>query len=409
MPWQYYHTVWLVMGFGWVSLYLVRMGIAPLLGMIMEEFNISYATAGSLFSVIFYSYTFMQLPSGYFGDRFGRRRILISGTILWFILSLATAAVQTFTMLVIVRFLTGIAHGIYFGNDRPTITAFTPKEKMGKGQGISFMGLALGFFISVVLAGVIADYSGSWRCVFIVFSIPSMITSYLIFKYIQEPPRPSSDNADLNTRPAYRRAFIDRDLWLMYLSGFVMLFGYWMISTWMPSIYREIGITGITSSSLLSGIFGLIGIPGLLISGVLTDIIARKGYGRKGLIALNVFLWALLMLGLGYAVENRASTTLISILFFSSALVVFGAWPPYYALLSELVPAEIMGTTFGLANFIGFMSAWIAPYFTGWIKDTTGSFSGGLYVSGLLLAIGVILILAIRPPFRIRSEVAMEK
>ena len=334
---------------------------------------------------------------------------MISGAILWFIFSLATAAVQTFAMLVIVRFLTGIAHGTYFGNDRPTITAFTPKEKMGQGQGISFMGLALGFFISVVLAGVIAEYFHSWRVVFIVFSIPSMITSFLIFKYIQEPQRFPSDNPDLNTRPAYGKAFIDRDLWLMYLAGFVMLFGYWMISTWMPSIYREIGITGITASSILSGFLGLIGIPGLLISGMLTDIIARKGYGRKGFIALNVFLWALLMLGLGYAVENRASSTLISILFFSSALVIFGSWPPYYALLSELVPGEIMGTTFGLANFIGFMSAWIAPYFTGWIKDTTGSFSGGLYVSGLLLVIGVILLLAIRPPFRIRSEVAMEK
>ena len=230
----------------------------------------------------------------------------------------------------------------------------------------------------------------------------------MIFKYIQEPKSLQSDNPNFNNRPAYAKAFIDRDLWLMYFTGFIMLFGYWMISTWMPSIYREIGITGLAASSLLSGILGLMGVPGLFISGMLSDVIARKGYGRKGLIALNIFLWALLMLGIGYAVEHRASSILISILFFGSALVIFGAWPPYYALLSELVPIEITGTTFGLANFIGFMSAWIAPYFTGWIKDTTGSFSGGLYFSGSLLIVGVILIMAIRPSFRIRSEVAME-
>jgi MFS family permease len=56
-------------------------GHSPLLGMIMEEFHISYATAGSLFSAIFYSYTIMQLPSGYLGDRFGRRKILIFGNL----------------------------------------------------------------------------------------------------------------------------------------------------------------------------------------------------------------------------------------------------------------------------------------------------------------------------------------
>jgi MFS family permease len=83
------------MGFGWISLYLVRMGIAPVLGMIMEEFHLSYAMAGSLFSVIFFSYTLMQIPSGNLGDRFGRRKILILSTSLWFLLSLATAAVQT--------------------------------------------------------------------------------------------------------------------------------------------------------------------------------------------------------------------------------------------------------------------------------------------------------------------------
>ena len=73
MAWRKYHTIWTVMALGWVSLYIVRMGMTPVMGMIMKEFQISYATAGSLFSAIFISYTLMQVPSGYLGDRFGRR------------------------------------------------------------------------------------------------------------------------------------------------------------------------------------------------------------------------------------------------------------------------------------------------------------------------------------------------
>ena len=46
---------------------------------------------------------------------------------------------------------------------------------------------------------------------------------------------------------------------------------------------------------------------------------------------------------------------------------------------------------------------WIAPYLTGWMKDATGSFSGGLYMAGFLMGCGVILALAIRPFFRIKS------
>lgn len=398
MVWQSYHTVWGVMASGWISLYLIRMGLAPLLGIIMEEFHISYAMAGSLFSAIFYSYGLMQIPSGYLGDRFGRRKILIIGTLLWFILSLATAAVQTLAMLVFVRFLTGIAHGIYFGNDRPTIVAFTPKEKMGQGQGISFLGLCMGLFLSVFFAGLIAEEFQNWRLVFVIFSIPSLLTSLMIFKYIQEPPQVSTGGKNLKILTAYSEALSSRNLWLMYLSGFVLLFAYWVIITWMPSIYEEIGIETVTNRSLLSGIMGLIGVPAMFFSGMFSDKIVQKGIGRKGFIIILIFMWAIMMLLIGFFVESRASNLLISIFFFASALFVFGVWPPYFAMLSEMVPVEILGTTFGVANFIGFLSTWIAPMLTGWIKDSTGSFSASLYLSGILLVTGAILTLFVRPP-----------
>ncbi len=386
------------MALGWVSLYIVRMGITPVLGMIMEEFQISYATAGSLFSTIFFSYTIMQLPSGYLGDRFGRRKILIVSTLLWFFLSLATALVQTFAMLVAVRVLTGFAHGTFFGNEKPTIVACTPAEKMGQGQAVSFIGLAFGFFIAVFFSGMIADFTHNWRWVFVVFSVPSLIASFLIFKYVKDPERTGKAEKATAALPAFKKALSNGNLWLMYLLGFTLLYAYWLLASWMPSIYQEIGITGVTTSSLLSGILGLMGIPGLFISGTLSDRFIQKGLDRKWFIAINAFVWTLLMLGIAYAVEIKASGTVISVLYFASGFVAFGVWPPYYALLGELAPKEAVGTTFGLANFIGFLSAWVAPSLTGYMKDVTDSFSGGLYVATSVLAAGVILSLLVRKP-----------
>lgn len=398
MTWKYYHRVWVIMAGGWVALYLIRMGLAPLLGMIMEEFKLSHAMAGVLFSAIFYSYGLMQLPSGYLGDRFGRKKILVVATSLWFLLSLVTAAAQTLTMLLVARIFTGLAHGLYFGNERPTVTAFTPKDKMGQGQGISFMGLCAGLFLSVFFAGMIAEYFRNWRIVFLIFSIPSLVVSILIFKFITEPPKTLQGEKPLTARAAYREALVDGNLWLMYILGFVLLFAYWVIIAWLPSIYEEIGIGTITSRSLLTGIIGLIGLPAMFISGIMSDKMTRKGYGRKWFIAIMIFLWALLMLWIGFAVKSGASIVLISSLFFSSAFVVFGVWPPYYALLSEMAPVEVVGTVFGVANFIGFLSTWIAPILTGWIKDQTGSFAGGLFLASAMLITGTIVTLALRSP-----------
>ena len=227
-----------------------------------EGFHISYATAGSLFSAIFLSYTLMQLPSGYLGDRFGRRKILIISPLLWFFFSLGTALVQSFAMLVAVRFLTGFAHGAYFGNEKPTIVAFTPVEKMGQGQAVSFMGLAFGFFLAVFSSEMIADYTHNWRWVFVVFAFPSIVTTFLVYKYVQDPkPVPKEDATEV--RAAYRKAFMGRDLWLMFVLGFTLLYAYWLPATWMPSIYMEMGISTITASSVLFGILGLVGLPGL--------------------------------------------------------------------------------------------------------------------------------------------------
>ncbi|MBW1683136.1 MAG: MFS transporter, partial [Deltaproteobacteria bacterium] len=47
---------------------------------------------------------------------------------------------------------------------------------------------------------------------------------------------------------------------------------------------------------------------------------------------------------------------------------------------------------------VGFLSAWVAPWVTGWIKDTTGSFSAGLYLASGLLVLVVLLPLAIKQP-----------
>jgi MFS family permease len=160
MPLQYYHQVWLVLIFGWVSNYMVRVALSPVLLPLMQEFSLSYAQAGLLASAVFYSYALMQFPAGYLGDRFGKKRILILCILGWGLCSLAMAAAASFAALLLVRFLTGLAQGTYFSNDRPIIAYYTPKEKAGIGQGISFMGLGLGMWLGILLAGWISDHWG---------------------------------------------------------------------------------------------------------------------------------------------------------------------------------------------------------------------------------------------------------
>jgi len=411
MKWEKYHTVWAIMVFGWITNYMVRASLSPLLLPILGEFNLTYAQGGVLATAFFYAYTFMQLPAGHLGDRLGRKIVLILCTSWWGMMSFLTGFAQSFASLFIFRFLTGVGEGAYFSNDRPIISAYTPNEKRGLGQGISFVGLGMGMFIGISVAGWISDHWG-WRTVFLLYAFPCLLASFFIYRMIDEPPktrREAEEKGEVRNKggPSYSMIFKSRDLWLLYLGGISGIYALWVVGTWAPAIFGDMGIKTLAQSSLYSSLLGLSAIPGLVTTGWVSDHLARKGKGRKGLIAVEFFLIALCMILLGYGLKVKMNLYLFSFLFFMTGFFIWGHWAAFYALLPDMVPYEILGTTYGLTNTIHFLGSLIAPWVTGWVKDTTASFSWGLYLAAIFCILGGGLILAVQPSFRFGKEMSI--
>ena len=402
MKWERYHTVWMIMIFGWVTNYMVRSSLSPLLIPIRQEFKLTYAEAGILATAFFYAYTMMQLPAGHLGDRWGRRFVLVLCTSWWGFMSLLTGLAQSFFSLFAFRFLTGLGEGAYFSNDRPIISAYTPEKKRGLGQGISFIGLGTGMFFGVSLAGWISDLWG-WRTVFLLFAFPSFLASFLIFRLIKEPPRQNIAKSE-DRRVPYSLIFRSPDLWLLYLGGIPGIYALWVVGTWAPAMFQEIGVESLSRSSLYSSLLGISAIPGLTLTGLVSDWLVRRGKGRKGLIALEFFLIAFCMFFLGYGLKVKFSISTFLVVYFMAGFFIWGHWAAFYALLPDIVPYEILGTAYGLTNTIHFLGSLIAPWATGWIRDMTASFSWGLYLSAIFCVVGGILILCVSPAFRWRTE-----
>ncbi|MBI2457069.1 MAG: MFS transporter [candidate division NC10 bacterium] len=439
--WQAYHTVWAVLIFAWITNYLVRMGLSPVLVPIMREFQLTYAQAGLLATAFFYAYTFMQLPAGVLGDWIGKKTILVLAPLWWGLMSLGTGLAPTFSLLFLARFLTGVGQGTYFGNDRPVIAAYTPADKMGFGQGVSFTGLGMGMAIGISLAGVIADWWG-WRMVFVIFTIPSLVAGAVVWRFIQEPPRtrgvrlpgwmwlllvpfPLALLGGLATdrplllwssllspaafvlclvrqQPEVRKA----DLWFTYLAGIAPIYCLWVVGIWAPAMFLEIGVRELSRSSLLASLLGVSAIPGLLLMGSASDRLARRGKGRKGLAALILLGMAGSMLLMGTAVSLKASPILLACLVFAAGFCIWGVFAPIFALLAEITPTPIQGTSFGLNNTINFIGSLVAPIATGWIKDASGSFAGACYLAAAVGVAGAILVFLVHPAFRWGREVA---
>jgi MFS family permease len=397
MDWQRYHTVWALLVFGWIGNYMVRMAFSPLLPPIMAEFGLSHAEAGFLFSVFFYGYIAMQVPAGLLGDRFGRKRVLVSGILLVALAALMTGLARGLVMLGAARLVTGLAQGLYFANDRPIIAAVTPADRLARGQGVSFSGLGLGNALGVIVAGVLGEVL-PWRIVFLVLAALPLVSATCIGLFVPEPARDGGPVPP--TGDAWAGVLRHPDLWRLAGACMTLVWIQWLIGTWGPAIFAEIGVHGLARSAVYASLLGVAALPGLLLVGGASDRLLRRGVPRNVVTAGGILATAIGTVGMGLAVQLRGPAWLLAVLVFVTCFFMWGAWAPVQALTAELFPQRVMGLAFGILNGSAFLAALAAPYASGWIKDWTGSFAGGCYAAALIGLLGVPAALAVRASVR---------
>lgn len=391
MPWQPYHTVWALLVCGWIGNYVVRMAFSPLLEPVMAEFGLSHAEGGFLFSVFFYGYLAMQVPAGLLGDRFGRKRVLVAGILLVWVAALWTGLSRSLAVLVLARLLTGLAQGMYFANDRPIIAAATPPDRLALGQGVSFSGLGLGTALGLFLGGLLGELM-PWRQVFLVLSVLPLLTASLIGRLVPDPAAAGRAGG----RRARAAVFRMRSLWLLGLAGIAPIWTQWLLGTWGPALFAELGVRDLGRSALYASLLGLAAPPGLFAVGALSDRLLHRGIERSVVFAGAILAMAVLVAAVGGIVQLHGPAWLLAAVVFATSCFVWGVWAPACALVAERAPGGAMGIAFGILNAVSFVASLLAPFVTGWIKDWSGSFAWSCYLAALMALAAVPVALAAR-------------
>jgi EmrB/QacA subfamily drug resistance transporter len=109
----------------------------------------------------------MLLLGGAAGDRFGRRRLLVWGTMLFAVASLVCALAPHLALLLTARFLQGVGSAMLMPNSLAILgQTFTEAEK-GRAVGIWAAASAIAGALGPVLGGWFVDL-GSWRAIFLI-------------------------------------------------------------------------------------------------------------------------------------------------------------------------------------------------------------------------------------------------
>ncbi|SDI76142.1 MFS transporter [Propionivibrio dicarboxylicus] len=357
--------------------------------------------------IFFWGYFLFEVPSNLVLHKVGARLWIARVMVTWGIISGAMAFVQGPTSFYVLRFLLGASEAGFFPGIILYLSYWFPARHRA-GVTALFMGAApistaLGSPISAALLemnGVLG--LAGWQWLFIIEAIPALILGVVVFFYMTDKPEQatwlkddernwlvSAMNAEVASKAAeaehsFIRGMADKRVIALALIYFGTSAGLYTLGIWAPQIIKQLGM-----SSMMVGFLNAI--PPTV--SVVAMFFWSRHSDRTGERTWHVIL-ACLLASAGLVIAGNASGVvgLIAAL----TLVNVGiscAKPPLWSMPTMFLSGAAAATGIATINSIGNLGGFAGPAMIGWIKDKTGSFTGGLYFVAALLVFSAVLTL----------------
>jgi len=236
--------------------YIDRASLSIALPMISSEFSLGPAMEGVLLSSFFWTYAFMQIPSGLLVDRYKSRNIIGIATIAWGACQAIAAGCFSWIPLLLTRLGLGIAESpIMPAGAKLAGIWLTPFER-GRGATLLDGGAPLGSAFGAIIISTLIAFLGSWRLAFVVAGVGTVVVGIFAWRYIRNHPSEHpgvnaselSHIADNNIAPAahtkikpipFAELLKDRSVLFMFLSWACYNSVFYGLMTWMPSYLHK--------------------------------------------------------------------------------------------------------------------------------------------------------------------------
>lgn len=358
--------------------YIDRGSVSTLGPMISTELQLSPEQFGYLSSAFFGAYVLAMIPAGWLAERFGARRVLTVGVLIWSTATLLTGFASGLFMLVAMRLMLGLGESVAFPSVSKILAVVVPESGRGRANGVTGFGYLIGPAIGTFVGGLLMSRIG-WRPVFFIFGFASLLWLLPWSRTrIAEAATTTRGNAEA---PAFSQILRQRGLWGASLGHFAGNYNFYFVLTWMPTYlvtYRhfktdEMAATGATAYIITAGC--------AVLMGALADRWIKAGRSRdviyKGAMALNCVASIGCMAGMALLPPNG----LVVCLFVFSAVSGLSS-PGYYAIPQTMAGPLASGRWVGVQNTLGNVSGIMAPAMTGYLVGL----SGGHFESAFALA-----------------------
>jgi len=244
-------------------------GAQPL---IQREYGWNDQKMGALTTALFVVYMLVAPATGWLGDRFPRKPLIIGGAVLWSLATLGTAWVHDYWTLYLRHALVGVGEAT-FGIFAPAVIAdFYTERDRNRILSIFYLAIPVGAALGYVAGGELGTMWG-WRTPFFICAIPGLVIAALYGWLGREPERGSSDHVKPTTDRATFLGLFKNPAFLSATLGLAMLtFAMGGISAWVAVFLHRFAGLSTGSSSLVVGAITIVdGIAGTAVGGWLAQ------------------------------------------------------------------------------------------------------------------------------------------
>jgi len=361
---------------------------------VKHEFHVSDAALGSLTLWFFVTYMCAAPLTGWLGDRFPRKPLIIICALMISAVNVLTGTVHAFDSLLLRHAVLGIGEaslGIY----APALLAdFYPEDDRNRILTIFYTAIPVGAALGYLIAEIVGARWG-WRMPFYVSAVPGLLIAVLIWIYLREPERGATDAKPTGREHrAHAISLASNAPYLYATLGMAMTtFSMGGISAWMPSFLQRAGFSPNTVGLTLGGITAGAGLGGTAIGGWIAQRWLRTNHRALYLVSA----WsALITVPFGVLCFFGPRATMLPALALAMFSIFLGTGPLNAAIVNA-VPATVRATAIAVELFlIHALGDTPSPRLIGMVSDRTTLSTGlGLTLVSMLIAT-VLLFLGAR-------------
>lgn len=387
-----------LLAIGYLVSYIDRANVGFAALTMNKDLGLSATQFGFAGGMFYVGYCLLELPSNLALRRFGARRWLARIMITWGLAAAGTAWAVGPHSFYLMRMLTGACEAGFFPGVIYYLWTWFPAEVRARTFAWFIVANPLSSVVSGLVSGPLLKMDGllglsGWRWLLICEGLPACLLGIYTLFALPDRPRdahwltPEQQTALESRLASECHPDAKRDLWaamrdprvlILSVSYFCLITGVLGVTLWLPQILKERGLSNI-EIGFASALPYLLASIGIVVWSVSIDRTRRFLANH----VVGCFVAAI-----GFAMSVASDSLPIVLAGVSVALIgMNGCRPAFFSILPTLLQGAAAAGAIALINSIGNLGGFLGPYMVGWLKDTTGSFTAGMYGLAAMLAL----------------------